>query len=72
MTEAVSAFTLYCFEQFNLLRIYAEPYAYNTSSCRVLERAGFVLEGRLRCSVIKDGMITDQMLFSKIKNIPGG
>jgi [ribosomal protein S5]-alanine N-acetyltransferase len=70
MTEAVTAFTSYCFEQFNLLRIYAEPYAYNASSCRLLEKAGFALEGRLRCSVIKDGKIFDQLMFAKIKNNP--
>lgn len=68
MTEAVTAFTSYCFEQFNLLRIYAEPYANNLASSRVLEKAGFVLEGRMRCSVIKDGLVTDQLLFAKIKN----
>jgi [ribosomal protein S5]-alanine N-acetyltransferase len=70
MTEAVTAFTSYCFEKFNLLRIYAEPYAYNASSCRLLEKAGFNLEGRLRCSVIKDGKIFDQLMFAKIKNNP--
>ena len=71
MTEAVSTFTDYCFEQFKLVRIYAEPYAYNPSSGRVLEKAGFVLEGRMRCSVLKDGQITDQLLYAKIKNKMG-
>ncbi len=71
MTEAVSVFSSYCFEQFNLLRIYAEPYTYNSPSCRVLEKTGFVLEGRMRCSVIKDGQITDQLLYAKIKNKAG-
>jgi RimJ/RimL family protein N-acetyltransferase len=37
----------------------------------VLEKAGFVLEGRMRCSVIKDGQITDQLLYAKIKNEAG-
>ena len=67
MTEAVEKFTNYGFENFSLLRIYAEPYAGNRASCRVLEKAGYALEGRLRCSVIKDGEILDQLLYSRIK-----
>lgn len=67
MTETILRFTDYAFECFGLVRIYAEPYAYNPSSCRVLEKAGFVLEGRLRCSVIKDGQIVDQLMYAKIR-----
>ena len=67
MTEAVTKFTEYAFECFGLVRIYAEPYATNDGSLRVLEKAGFVLEGRMRCSVIKEGRINDQLLYAKIK-----
>jgi len=65
MTETVTRFTEYVFAQFGLVRIYAEPYAGNPSSCRVLEKAGYVLEGRLRCNVIKDGQIMDQLIYAK-------
>jgi [ribosomal protein S5]-alanine N-acetyltransferase len=68
MTETVLKLTEYAFEQFGLVRIYAEPYAHNTGSCRVLEKAGFELEGRLRSSVIKDGQIMDQFLYAKVKD----
>jgi len=67
MTETVSRFTDYAFERFGLVRIFAEPYATHASSCRVLEKAGFVLEGRLKSSVIKDGVITDQLLYAKVR-----
>jgi [ribosomal protein S5]-alanine N-acetyltransferase len=70
MTEAVARFSQYAFECFHLMRIYAEPYANNSSSCRVLEKAGFALEGRLRSSVIKDGEILDQFLYAQIRNRP--
>jgi RimJ/RimL family protein N-acetyltransferase len=40
------------------------PFAWNDPSCRVLEKAGYVLEGRLRRSAIKDGVITDQMQYA--------
>ena len=67
MTETVASFTQYAFERFQLVRIYAEPYAGNRSSCRVLEKAGFELEGRLRSSVIKDGQILDQFMYARIR-----
>lgn len=67
MTEAVAKFTEYAFENFQLVRIHAEPYARNASSCRVLEKAGFALEGRLRSSVIKDGEVLDQLLYARIR-----
>ena len=67
MTEAVAKFTPYAFESFQLMRIYAEPYVSNPSSCRVLEKAGFVLEGRLRRSVIKDGHVLDQFLYARTR-----
>ena len=68
MTETVIKFTDYVFEHFGLVRVFAEPYAYNGSSCRVLEKAGFILEGRMRSSVIKDGQITGQFLYARVKD----
>ena len=35
ITEAVAAFTDFCFEEFQLRRIYAEPFANNPASARV-------------------------------------
>jgi RimJ/RimL family protein N-acetyltransferase len=67
MTETVARFTDYAFARFPLVRIYAEPYAHNAASCRILEKAGYVLEGRLRGSVIKDGRILDQLLYAQVR-----
>lgn len=71
MTETVARFTDHAFERFQLVRIYAEPYANNSASCRVLEKAGYVLEGRLRSSVIKDGRILDQFLYAQVGGLAG-
>jgi [ribosomal protein S5]-alanine N-acetyltransferase len=68
MTEAVTKLTDYALEQFGLMRVYAEPYAPNTASCRVLEKAGYTLEGRLRNSVIKDGHILDQFMYARLSH----
>jgi len=66
MTEAVCAVTEYAIKTFGLTRIFAVPFAWNTASCRVLEKAGYVLEARLQRSAIKDGRITDQFQYAFI------
>ena len=65
MSEIVPAFVDYCFKEFSLSRIFAMPHSNNTASARVLEKAGFVLEGRLRNNVVKDGKILDSLLYAK-------
>ena len=65
-TEALIAVTRYAIETHHLTRIYALPFAWNAPSCRVLEKAGYLLEARLRRSAIKDGQITDQMQYAFI------
>ncbi|HVP60607.1 MAG TPA: GNAT family protein [Myxococcaceae bacterium] len=70
MSEAIRAFTEDSFERFSLIRIFALPFAYNTASCRALEKAGFTLEATLRRSAIKDGQITDQRLYSRLSEAP--
>ncbi len=64
VTEALVAVTRYAIERDGLARIFALPFAHNAASCRVLEKAGYTLEGRLRRSAIKDGLIVDQLQYS--------
>ena len=63
-TEALAALTAHAIQTHGLTRIYAVPFAWNAASCRVLEKAGYVLEGRLRKSAIKDGKLTDQLQYA--------
>ena len=63
-TEALASVTRHAFEHFALTRLFALPFAHNVASCRVLEKAGYVLEGRLRRSAIKDGRIVDQLQYA--------
>lgn len=63
-TEALTAVTAHAIARHGLTRIYAVPFAWNTASCRVLEKAGYVLEARLRNSAIKDGKLVDQMQYA--------
>jgi RimJ/RimL family protein N-acetyltransferase len=69
MTSALVAVTRYAFEQHaDLRRIYAVPFAWNAASFRVLEKAGYRVEGRLRQSAIKDGKVTDQVLYAILRD----
>lgn len=63
-SAAVRGFSLYAFEEFDLTRIFAVPFARNGASSRVLEKAGYRLEGVMRRSAIKDGEILDQLLYA--------
>ena len=65
VTEAVAAFSNFCFEVFQLRRIYAEPFANNLASARVLEKTGFSFEGRLKNNVVKDGQVLDSLLYAR-------
>lgn len=67
MTEAVRQICEYVFTESNIIRIYAEPFAYNTASCRVLEKAGFQYEGTLRNNAVKNGKVVDMKMYSLLK-----
>ncbi len=67
MTEAVRQTCEYVFDKSDIIRIYAEPFAYNTASCRVLEKAGFQYEGTLRNNAVKNGKVIDMKMYSLLK-----
>ena len=67
MTDAVKQICKYVFDKSDIIRIYAEPFAYNTASCRVLEKAGFQYEGTLRSNAVKNGKIIDMKMYSLLK-----
>jgi RimJ/RimL family protein N-acetyltransferase len=63
-TEAVRAVTAYGFSALRLRRIFAGVFAWNPASGRVLEKAGYQMEGRLRQAVVKDGHVLDVLLYA--------
>ena len=67
MTEAVKQICEYVFAKSDIIRIYAEPFAYNIASCRVLEKVGFQYEGTLRSNAVKNGKVIDMKMYSLIK-----
>ena len=54
-TEAVRQTVVYGFKTFDVDRIFARPFGTNISSQRVLEKAGFKLEGRFENVIYKNG-----------------
>jgi len=65
-TDALKAVTRHAVQTHALTRLFAVPFAHNTASCRVLEKAGYVLEARLRRSAVKNGVTVDQMQYAFI------
>ncbi len=67
ITGAVKAICREGFAAWDIARIYAEPYDRNLGSRRVLEKAGFTLEGTLRSSVWKQGQLLDSRIYSLLR-----
>ena len=67
MTSAVKLVTEYGFSRLGLSRIYAYVFTFNKASARVLEKAGYKYEGKLRKNVLKEGRLIDNLLFAKVK-----
>lgn len=67
MPEAIRQVCEEAFRRYDIVRIYAEPFAWNSGSRRALEKAGFALEAVLKNSVYKNGNIGDSCIYSKFK-----
>ena len=67
MTAAVRAFVPACFETYELDRIFATASSNNAASARVLEKAGFAFEGRLRKNAFKDGEVLDSLIYAVVR-----
>ena len=67
MTEAVKQLCDYVFSHTDIIRIFAEPFAFNAASCRVLEKAGFQYEGTLRSNAVKNGKVLDMKMYARLK-----
>ncbi|UOQ73422.1 GNAT family N-acetyltransferase [Hymenobacter cellulosilyticus] len=64
---AVRVLTDYTFAHFDVSRLYAEIFARNAASARVLTKAGYHLEARLQKSLVKEGLVQDALLFTALK-----
>jgi ribosomal-protein-alanine N-acetyltransferase len=66
VTEALELLTRHAFAELGILRLFALPLADNGASIRVLEKAGYRLEGILRSSCVKFGQPRDQAVYAAV------
>ena len=69
MSRVIKQMTDYVFANFDIIKIYAIPFDFNTASQKVLQKAGFELEAILKKAAVKNGKIVDLYYYSIIKNI---
>ena len=67
MTAAVKATADYIFGHFDMERLEAPVFEWNPASMRVLEKCGFLREGVLRRSVVKDGRLISSVLYARVR-----
>ena len=68
MSRAVSEFVDHIFVHTDLMRLYACVFENNPASARVLSKAGFTCEARMRDSVYKNDRVMDQFLYALIRS----
>jgi ribosomal-protein-alanine N-acetyltransferase len=66
-SKSVILLTKYVFKKYNLKRISAMSRVKNKASSRVLEKAGYKLEGILRKNKCVDGVYLDDFIYAKLK-----
>lgn len=66
-SKAVQQICNEAFECFDIVRIFAEVYEYNIASCKVLENAGFNLEGIKEKSIYKNEKIYNSYIYTLLK-----
>ncbi|PXV66759.1 RimJ/RimL family protein N-acetyltransferase [Dysgonomonas alginatilytica] len=64
MPEAIKQIVDYGFKTFDITRIFARPFSTNRQSQRVLEKAGFKLEGKFEKVLFKNGEYLDEFIFA--------
>lgn len=69
-SEALAGLTEWAFASLGLYRLHAAVCAPNTASTRVLEKAGYIYEGRLRARYFRNRQFMDGLLYAKVQLPP--
>lgn len=65
-TAAVTFISDYACRTFPVERLQASVFDWNLASARVLDKAGYQLEARLRRAVVKDGRVGDLLIYARL------
>jgi RimJ/RimL family protein N-acetyltransferase len=69
MSEAVVIATQWAFDTWKIRRVWAAVMDPNGASSRVLEKAGFTLEGRLNGAICdRRGMVHDELIYGRLRD----
>lgn len=64
ISAAIPQMVKYAFENFDIDRIFARPFGTNLASQKVLEKSGFKLEARFEKTLIKNGILLDELVYA--------
>lgn len=63
VSRAIPQAVAFAFKNYNIDRVFARPFGSNLASQRVLEKNGFMLEARFTQTLIKNGVLQDELVY---------
>ena len=66
-TEALKEIVRFGFKELKLKRIWAGVLSNNVGSSKAVEKAGFKLEGRLKCATYKNRRYFDELIYGRVR-----
>ncbi len=64
ISRAIQEIIPFAFKTYDITRIYARPFGNNLASQKVLEKAGFKLEARIKENIFKNGEYLDELVYA--------
>ncbi len=64
ISRAINYAVNFAFETYDIDRVFARPFGTNIASQKVLEKNNFVLEGKFEAVLIKNGILTDELIYA--------
>ncbi len=64
ITKAITEMVKFAFDTYEIERIFARPFGTNIPSQRVLEKSGFILEGKFEKTLFKTGEYLDELIYA--------
>lgn len=64
MVSAIRQVLPIAFETYSINRIFATVFGFNKPSMKVLEKAGFTLEAKFEKTLVKDGVLIDELIYA--------
>lgn len=64
ISRAIKQILKFAFETYDIDRVFARPFGTNIPSQRVLEKNEFILEGKFEKTLIKGGILMDELIYA--------